>query len=164
MCWQSHLEVDPGASPPTPAPPAPSAWRTPAPASRPTAPPASLRRTSQKGAGQLGDLLRRFTTISRRSSSFKPCHTLWCESISREYVKVYIYKYIGAYHVMKLRFGFTSNEGLQRRCYQSNCIWIKFTWRDSPTIFFFCLSIKSHTLDTDGVWYCSFWSEGSINP
>ena len=28
----------------------------------------------------------------------------------------------------------------------------------------FCLSIKSHILDSNGVLYCSFWSEGSINP
>ena len=27
----------------------------------------------------------------------------------------------------------------------------------------FFLSIKSHILDTNGVWYCSFW-EGFINP
>ena len=26
------------------------------------------------------------------------------------------------------------------------------------------LSITSHILDSNGVWYCSFWSEGSINP
>ena len=35
-------------------------------------------------------------------------------------------------------------------------------WRDRPTICF--LSIKSHILDSNGVWYCSFWSEGSMNP
>ena len=27
-----------------------------------------------------------------------------------------------------------------------------------------CLTIKSHILGSNGVWYCSFWSEGSINP
>ena len=26
------------------------------------------------------------------------------------------------------------------------------------------LSITSHILDSNGVWYCSFWSEGSMNP
>ena len=26
------------------------------------------------------------------------------------------------------------------------------------------LSLKSRILDSNGVWYCSFWSEGSINP
>ena len=45
--------------------------------------------------------------------------------------------------------------------------------RHSPVKFFhyvilngivphFFLSIKSHILDSDGVWYSSFWSEGSI--
>ena len=34
--------------------------------------------------------------------------------------------------------------------------------RDNPTILF--LSIKSHILDSNGVWYSSFWSDGSITP
>ena len=83
MCWPRDLEVDPGASPPTPAPPAPSAWRTLAPASRPTASPASAQRTCQKGAGRLGGLLRRFTNISRHSSHVIPCRTICRESFSK---------------------------------------------------------------------------------
>ena len=33
---------------------------------------------------------------------------------------------------------------------------IDITSRDSPTKF--CLSLKFHILDGNGVWYCSFWS------
>ena len=70
MCWQSHQVVNPGVSPPTPAPPAPSAWRTAATASPPTAPPVSMLRTFQKGDGQQGGLQKRSTIISRDNALY----------------------------------------------------------------------------------------------